>query len=348
MFKKIFINIITTLTLGVLLINPLLLKRWIGILETFFDLDGKIEIYQEKIPIKHLYVDKDIINFSFHFGVAAKKTVYTFQWKEMVVSDKIVYKKVWSEEPIDSSNFFDENKQNHITHNYNNLEIIPDIKISDNIILTSKELAKKIHYNSVDIKSLDGHSNNIFESREILENHEPIEDFNNDLDTYVFSKHSVRKDTFKRIGKNALINSIDIRNPQIGDVKIEYNSFSPEYIIVFRNKNSNVIHFMFSEKTYDFIHSKFLRATIIVIFWIYSATVYILWLISTKNISKYAKRFALNLFPFVSEYIVFGDKHCISFFLTIFGLLFSFGNYYLLLFLFLIFVYLINKNYYSI
>jgi hypothetical protein len=116
-----------------------------------------------------------------------------------------------------------------------------------------------------------------------------------------------------------LVNGSNAIDPQVGDIRMEYQVFSPNFVIAFVSMGDDVPsikYVIFTEGPYDFIHSKFVKFIIFIIFIAHGNIIFFTWLFLIGNVKKYSKQFVLRFIPLINEYLVYGSKYYISLFFT--------------------------------
>jgi hypothetical protein len=292
-------------------------------------------------------VDPDLEGLVIPDVLSVKRVARSLQWEEITMGNTVAYKKVWSQIPINSDNFSDKTKVNpHNMEKYKNLEAVYNVKLQKHFPLERDLVIKKIRYEKPNLDKI--HIKKSFDGKEKIVIKQNSRNFGVDLDAYVDSDKKIEKDTFKLINGNTLVNSVTPLNPQIGDIRIEYLVFSPNFAIVFADINkgkTRIKDFIFTKNAYDFMQSKFVKAIIIIAFVGYSVVIFFIWLFSVNNIKKYAKKFVLNFVPLVNEYLIFSPNRSQAFFLTILCVSFII-NICVFLFVAGIFACVVNRDYY--
>ncbi|MDR0571290.1 MAG: hypothetical protein LBG48_00395, partial [Rickettsiales bacterium] len=200
MFRKMFFNLFTILVLSTVVIIACIAKQKIGLIKNFFEENKKIEIIQKFVEKKYVYIDPDVKDFIIPDIVAVKRFVYLL------------------------------NKNGWILIPQKTFSVLHEIKIDNSITLTEEQISGKISYKKLNMQLYPNLIGKGFDSKEIATKREKIESFDNDLDIYVFGEYKIKKDIFKQLNNNTLVNSVEINNPQIGDIKMEYEIFSPNYV----------------------------------------------------------------------------------------------------------------------
>jgi hypothetical protein len=330
--KKIFVNLLTALIISAILTTIFLARKEVPLIKSLMGIDSKTKVFQERLD-KHLFTDPNLKGFTIDNALAVKRIVYLFQWNEIITENGVTYEKIWSQELIKSDNFSDRTKRNPVSKGkYKDLEVIFRTKVFKDFTINNSHMAGKIRYEKLNLEKT--HINRSFDGVEEIVDGWVSTDFGGDLDTYVFNAQKVKKDNFRLFEKNALVNSINPKEPQIGDIKIEYRVFSPDFVIIFARitgEKPQAKNIIFTKNMYDFIHSRFIKFTVVVSFIVYTNVIFGAWLVSINNIRKYAKRFILKSVLFVNEYLIFGQSCWVSFFLTILSISFIVSQYAFLL-----------------
>jgi hypothetical protein len=346
MLRKILVNTVTTLTVGVIFYAIFIAKKEMPLVKALLNVSGKTKIFQEPLG-KNSYADPDLEGLAIPNVLSVKRIACSLQWKETMVGDTAAYTKVWSQTPINSDKFSDKTKINpRSVEKYKNLEVIYDVKLPKHITLERDFVIKKIRYKKPNLDKI--HVKKSFDGKEKIVTKQNSKNFGMDLDVYADGGKKIEKDTFKLIDGNTLVNSVIPLNPQIGDVRIEYWVFSPNFVIALANINKEkmqVKDFIFTKNTYDFTQSKFVKAVIITAFIGYGVVIFFIWLFSVNNIKKYAKKFVLNFVPFINEYLIFSPSHYQASFLTILCISFVI-NIYTFFLVVGIFTCIVNRDYY--
>jgi hypothetical protein len=325
MLKKILINLfVMSMLLGVAM-SAFAMKQKINSVKLLFEETKKIEILHKNIENKYIYTDPDVKDFIIPNVISVKRTVYLFQ--------HIDGKNRW--EPIPQ-------KTINITH---------DIKVNDDFILTKEQILSKVEYKKLNIKSYPNLIGKGFDGKETtVKYEEEVGDFDNDLDIYVFNKHKIKKDIFKQLNDNTLVNSIELDKPRIGDIKMEYEIFSPNHIILFKNITNDNFYpdkTTFTDKRYEFTDQNFLKATIILVFVLYNNIILIILFVCIKNIKKYARGPVLGCIPFFGEYLIFSSIYGVVFSMTALNMTFIVdGRVFILVVI--IFICIVDRDYHSV
>jgi hypothetical protein len=340
--------VVTAVVVCVLIVAVFLIKKETHLMKSLVNAGDKVKIFQEKLK-NPSYADPDFDDFIIPNVLAVKRTVYLLQWKEIITKGGAEYTAIWSRDFINSDEFVDKTKKNH-DHGarYKDLETIYSSEQLERLMIGEKQIAKKILYKNPNLRDL--HVNKIFDAKEEVEIVQNSIDFGSDLDKYVFDSQRVNKDIFKLVDNNTLVNSLNLIKPQVGDIKIEYQIFSPNYVIAFVNmsgKKPHIENFIFSETMYNFADSKFVEFSIFAIFIVYSNIVFGAWLFVSNSIKKYSKKFVLNSISLINEYLVFGSSYHFAFFMTFISVSFAINGYVFLLFI-IAFACAINRDYFSV
>jgi hypothetical protein len=348
MFKKIIINLITITVVCFLLIATFLMRKETNLIKSLLNINNKTKLLQEKLD-NPSYTDPDLNDFVIQNVLAVKRTVYLLQWEEVITGNKAEYRAIWSSNFINSDKFIDKTKVNY-NHGerYKSLEIIYISEQLKKLMINEEQMAKKISYEKPNLFEL--HINKTFDAKEEKTIVQNSPDFASDLDEYVFSNQKVNKDIFKLINNNTLVNGIDLIKPQIGDIKIEYQIFSPDYIIAFvntSNKHNHAENFIFTETMYNFADSKFIKFIVFTVFILYSNIIFSAWLFVVNNLKKYSKNFVLNFVYLINEYLIFGSSCHFALFMTFISIFFVINIYAFILFI-LVFACALNRDYFSI
>ena len=211
----------------------------------------QISFIKDKIKNKVNFKD-DLIDIEINNMLALRKTVKIYQWIE---SKKLMnktgtyvytYKKEWASNFIDSKKFHDKKKNNYQKNAgvYKSEIIFPENIITkkdgyelDQVYFEDKIKLKKLEFKNTDV---------VFRGAPIKKSYNikyEEEETYKDLDSYVAAKERkiAQNDTdrFQVIDKYILFNGYDYENPEVGDVMITYEIFSPDYISFFGKVEDN-------------------------------------------------------------------------------------------------------------
>lgn len=297
---------------------------------------SEIIFLSDKIQNKIKYKDK-LIDLKIEDILIIKKNVKIYQWIETkkllnkIGSYIYDYEKKWSDNFIDSKKFNDKTKNNYQknANTYKNEIIFP------NFIITEKdnyEINKIYFENKVKLKPfIFNEPNIVFYGAPIKKSYDlkyKEEENFTDLDLFVATKEKkVAKkelDKFFVVNNQTIFNGIDFKNPEIGDVKITYEVFSPDYISFLgkiKNKKlipyENFIMVDFISKSKNTMIKK-LKTQFISEISIYIILIYFALYFIVTNIRGELKSISINTIPFINEYCIFGDKnHIILLFISI-------------------------------
>ena len=317
---------------------------------------------KNKVNFKDEFIDIEIKNV-----LALRKNVKIYQWIETKKVMKktgayvYLYNKDWSDKFIDSNKFHDKTKNNY---KKNALVYKSEIMFSENIItkkdgyeLDSIYFEDKIKLQKLEFKNMDVVFRGAPMKKSYNIKYEEQETYK-DLDSYIAAKEKkiAEKDVdkFKIIDKTILFNGNDYKNPEIGDVKITYEIFSPDYITFFgkiENKMlvpyGNFIEVNFTDTDKKTLIQKY-KIKLVIELLIFSVVTYIALFISIKLLRLNNKELILDLVPYFNEYIIFGNIDIIV--ISLFFILFFIAvRLYILLIIPLILLYYFRQiDYYSI
>ncbi len=327
----------------------------------------KISFIKDRIKNKINFKDS-LIGVEINDVFALKKNVRIYQW----VEDKklmnktgayvYTYRKEWTDNFIDSKKFYDKTKNNYQKNAriYKNEVIFPDgiITKKNNYELDRVYFEKKVKFKKFKFKDKAA----VFYGAPIEKTYDiryEEEETYKDLDSYVaaeerkIAKNDV--DKFKVVVDGSILfNGNNYKEPEIGDVEITYEIFSPEYISFFgKVKNGKLVpHGDFIEVSFDNIEKTklidkykgiFLAKFIIFIFLSYLILCYIVDFMQNK-----IKDLTLKVIPYFNEYFVFGDKNTIIILFFLLHLFFAVRLYLLAIIPIIILYFLRQIDYYSI
>lgn len=326
------------------------------------------EFFFIKDRIKNKINFKDnLINVKINDILALKKNVRVYQW----VEDKklmnktgayvYIYKKEWSNSFIDSKKFHDKTKDNHQKNAkiYKSEMILPDSIITkkDNYELDQIFFKKKVNFKKF-----------IFKDPKVVFYGVPIEktydiryeeeETYKDLDSYVASEERkiAKNDTdkFRVINGFILFNGDNYKEPEIGDVEITYEVFSPEYVSFFGkvennkllpNKDFMEVNFNGLDKTKLIKKYKIVFLVKFAIFMLFN---YLILCCTVDLMQNKITDLILKIIPYFNEYFVFGKKNAIIILLFFFYIFFAIRLYLLVVIPITILYFLRQIDYYSI
>ncbi|MDR3079174.1 MAG: TMEM43 family protein [Rickettsiales bacterium] len=194
------------------------------------------------------FVDKNIVGVTIGNAFGVKKNVQLYQWVEERRLPKggssyvYGYRKQWTGGFLNSDNFQDRTRSNHLDDDDNLKLYESETLLVGNIITKSgfeidkKYFSDQVRYRRVFFRNPDA----LYQSRVIRRKNIPrpkIKDDYVDLDSYAADSGlnkkttvSRRPDVFRVVGGTILYNGRDFSQPEIGDVKIDYEVFSPRKV----------------------------------------------------------------------------------------------------------------------
>jgi hypothetical protein len=336
-----------------------------NVLMIFRDTD-KLFFINDRLKNKIDYVD-DELDVKINNIISVKKEVSMYQWnegKKLNRNGNFVhsYKKIWSSHYINSDNFYDKNKKNiNNLKKYKSVVIVPNklFMMRHGYTLDVKYFKDKIKYKIYDF----GGINRVFEGAPVEKEYGfKYEDKGNDYsdpDSYVAlveKSPAIKERERFRLYNNVLYNGKNIKNPEIGDIKITYKIFSPTFISFFGNIINKELVPYNNEAIFDFDIGKdekdlMLKYKMIIIaeLVIYINIVFFLLDRILFYFRNQLKGFALSCIPYFNEYFAFANENKINTFLVFMIFLgVVIGSIPIILFLFFLLVILRNIDYYSV
>lgn len=325
--KKILVFIITLFfTFFIIFLSIKMSKKAKNML-SLLNNQNELIFLSDKIQDKIKYRDK-LIDLKIDDVLVIKKKVKVYQWVE---TKKLLnkmgsyiydYEKKWSDNFIDSKKFNDKTKNNYQknANTYKNEIIFP------NVIITEKdnyEIDKIYFEDKIKLKPfIFNESKKVFYGAPIKKSYDikyQKEENFTDLDLFVAAKEKkVAKkelDKFYVVDKYTIFNGVNFKNPEIGDVKITYEIFSPEYVsFLGKIKNKKLVPYKnfivvdFVPKRKDTV-IKELKIRFIIEITIFITTLYFILYFIITNMRGELKNISLNIIPFINEYCVFGKKN---------------------------------------
>lgn len=338
MIKKIFLFLVFIFSLYLSIFMTVKMSRETEQIKDLLENPDQISFIKDKIKNKVNFRD-DLIDIEINNVLALRKIVKIFQWVEnkklmnKTGSYIYTYKKEWVSNFIDSKTFHDKNKDNYKKNArvYKNEIIFPSSIITkkdgyelDQVYFEDKVKLRKLEFKDTDVVFRGAPIKKVYNIK-----YEEEETYK-DLDSYVAAEERkiAKNDTdrFKVIDKSILFNGDDYKNPEIGDVKIAYEIFSPDYISFFGKIENNrlipygdFIEVNFTDSDRRTLVIKY-KAKFIIELLLFSVSIYIILFFMIEILQKEIKEFVLNLVPYFNEYLVFGNKGIIVtlFFLLLF------------------------------
>jgi hypothetical protein len=282
------------------------------------------------------FVDSNIHGVVINKIFALRKNVKVYQWVEERRLSKggtsyvYRYRRQWSDKLVNSDIFQDRSKSNHVD-DLVNLKLYKNENLFVKNIITESgfEIDKKYFTDQIEYrKVLFGNPKAIYRGKVIRRKNRPKSEIKSnyvDLDSYV-SDSGVNgrtmadgyQDDFRVIDGYILYNGKDFLNPEIGDVKIEYEVFSPNKISFFGAiRNNRLIPYrnLLEIDSYITERDKFLSKCrvniiirLIVIFLLLMIMVDLMFKIIQENLRIYF----LHIIPFFGNYFLFGRRKYIS------------------------------------
>ena len=325
----------------------------------FFFLKDKIK---NKINFKDNLIDVRINDI-----LALKKNVRVYQWIEdkklMSKTGAYVYtyRKEWSNNFIDSKEFHDKTKNNY----QKNAKIYKSEILFPDSIITKKnnyELDQTYFKKKVEFKKFEFRDPKVVFYGVPLEKTYDIryeeEETYKDLDSYVASEERkiAKNDTdkFRIIGKSTLFNGDNYREPEIGDVEITYEIFSPEYLSFFGKVGNNKLlpNEGFMEVDFNGLDKpkliKKYKTIFLVKLAIFVLFTYLMLSCVVDLMQKKITDLVLKIIPYFNEYFVFADKNSIIILLFFMYMFFAIRLYLLIIIPMIILYFLRQIDYYSI
>ncbi|MDR2777638.1 MAG: TMEM43 family protein [Rickettsiales bacterium] len=292
---------------------------------------GEFVFLREEIGNKTNFRDRILPDVVVNGIFAMRRNVWVYQWVEErkllegKVSYVYIYKKCWSDKPIDSSGFHDKNKRNPIEDMNGPKSYRGETIFNGNIITKNGfELDKKYF-----VKDL-GYKKFLFKDPKVVyvssvsgKKGRPKPKLENtyvDLDSYTGDTDLEKKtfqsspDRFKVVDRYILYNGKNFSNPEIGDIKIEYEFFSPKTISFFgtiRDRelipHNGLVRIDSDIKTIDELVASCRVEMIKKITLILLLLLLVIDLIF-KIIQEDLRIYFLNVIPFFGEYFLFGGR----------------------------------------
>jgi hypothetical protein len=266
---------------------------------------------------------------------ALRRKVQLYQWVEdkRLMSGRTAYnysyQKQWVDKPVNSDKFRDRTKSNHVEQ-LNNLRayrsetiFVGNIKTKRGFELDRKYFSNNLSYTGLVFKNPDISYVSSIIRAETEQKSDQNETYT-DLDSYVGSTgpkkiiSEDRLDKFNIIEGHILYNGIDFSNPNIGDIKIEYEVSSPRKISFLGsvvNKKlipyRGLVEIDSGVKTVDkFIWRRQLAAIQRIIF--ISLLLFIVVDLLFKIIQENLRMYFLHVIPFFDKYFLYGGRGWLS------------------------------------
>lgn len=329
MFKKIFQFLLFLFLIIFSIIITVKMSKETRKINNLLKNPDQISFIKDKIKNKVNFKD-DLIDIEINNVLALRKTVRIYQWVE---NKKLMnktgtyiytYQKDWVNNFIDSKIFHDKTKNNYQKNArvYKSEIIFPDSIITkkDNYELDQVYFEDKIKLKKLEFKNTDV----VFRGAPIKKSYNikyEEEESYKDLDSYVAAEERkiAKNDTdrFQVIDRTTLFNGNDYSNPEIGDVKITYEIFSPDYISFFGKIEDNrlipygdFIEVNFNDSDKAKLIKKY-KIIFVIKLAIFSTVAYLILYFLIGFIQNNIKNVILNLIPYFNEYLVFGNKNTI-------------------------------------
>ena len=316
-----------------------------------------IDFQQSRINYnsRNVYIDDEISNISFKDVLAIKRNVYILQWQEVENRGQTEYKKIWSKSLINSDNF--KNKQ--YVNSKDKIKYTEELFSSDattefGVTFNGDFIKKYATFTKIKVNKIADE----FCGAEKINKHKKEKIHNkNDLDDYLYigaKPVKIDREKFLLLEDGSIVNSKDSLNPEIGDVKIEYESFAPKYVFFIKDlTNNSFIEFknvksvIFSN--FAIVHQKIaLETVVITVLSICFVILLFLSCMSVVYLKKGYKDFILHFLPYFNEYIIYSNSKLLSILLFLFLVGISTHIYIISVLILLIVLYLRNKDFYSI
>lgn len=366
MRKLLYIIILLFFVSIIILFTYLLSKQCALVISCLNTKNNNFHFIYGKIINKSNFKD-DEIDLKIKNILFLKKEVYRYQWieqKELLKKTNTfnyTYSKQWKPYFADSNKFQDKTKNNYTKkHFYKSKIIAPNqIILDNNYSLDAKYIkSNKKKFEIVKFPFNYKTSGKII-NKNYNFNYEKREEFA-DLDSYVsanIKETAVKeKDKFEVFNDYILYNGKDIYNPEIGDTKIIYKTFSPDVVSFLGNVEDNkltpynkYISIDFSEKNKDDLLNRIKIKFIIELAIYINFIIYIVDKILSILKNKSMKEITLKVMPYFNEYFVYTKYNKTNnFLITVLLLSIVIQFYYITALASFILIILRNVDYYSI
>ncbi|MDR1499312.1 MAG: TMEM43 family protein [Rickettsiales bacterium] len=290
---------------------------WCGNMMKFISDD--VEFVHDKIKNKVDYSDEDV-DLTINDVFSLKKEVHTYQWveerKSLNKSENFsyVYKKQWTEHPVNSDEFYDKTKVNFHPNNYKNKVIIPDklVTAKHNYVLDHKHFLSKIQYkyhkfraNEVVLGTFLNKKYNFNYKNNDTKNFVDLDAYVSSIEKEVAEKE---REKLKVVDEHILYNGENMDDPKIGDVKIVYKIFTPPSVSILENTKNKSIIVDFTGKSKNDLLFNYRVGLFFLLALYFNALFFVINKILLFLRGDF-RDFSLRFIPYFNEYFVYSCNH---------------------------------------